>query len=125
MEGEILFQKLTPKKDVDLKGYEEAFNFVFENNDVMNIAVSGAYSSGKSSVLETYKVKREEYSFLHISLTHFNMHEDDNQLKENLSNNKVSGSIIEGKILNQLIHQIPINKIPQTSFKAKRTIKIQ
>lgn len=117
------FQKLTPKNDVNLNGYEEAFNFVFENDDVRNVAISGAYSSGKSSVLESYKIKHKENSFLHISLTHFITPEEENQLEEGLSNNKVSESILEGKILNQLIHQIPMNKIPQTSFKAKQTIR--
>ena len=117
------FQKLTPKNDVNLNGYEEAFNFVFKNDDIRNVAISGAYSSGKSSVLESYKIKHTEKRFLHISLTHFTTLDEENQLEESLSNNKVSESILEGKILNQLIHHIPINKIPQTSFKAKQTIK--
>ena len=32
------YQKLTPNTDIDLKGYDEAFDFVFKNNDVKNIA---------------------------------------------------------------------------------------
>ncbi len=116
------FQKLTPKNDVNLNGYEEAFNFVFKNDDIRNVAISGAYSSGKSSVLESYKIKHTEKRFLHISLTHFTTLDEENQLEESLSNNKVSESILEGKILNQLIHHIPINKIP-TAISTQRFIK--
>ena len=43
----------------------------FKNDDVKNIAISGAYSAGKSSVLETYKKKHSNIKFLHISLAHF------------------------------------------------------
>ena len=49
------FQKLTPTDNVDLTGYREAFEFIFENKDIRNVAISGAYSSGKSSLLESYK----------------------------------------------------------------------
>ncbi len=44
------FQKLTPKNDVNLNGYEEAFNFVFKNDDIRNVAISGAYRDRKSVV---------------------------------------------------------------------------
>lgn len=124
MENEIVFQKLTPKNDVEIKGYEDALNFIFKNDDVKNIAISGAYSSGKSSVLESYKHKHNEHSFLHISLTHFCSDKSEGQHKECQPNSVVNESVLEGKILNQLIHKIPPHKIPQTSFKVKRTIEI-
>lgn len=44
---EYFFQKLTPTDDVDISVYDEAINFVFENNDITNVAISGAYSAGK------------------------------------------------------------------------------
>ena len=48
------FEKLTPMDNVDIAVYEDAINFVFENEDINNVAISGAYGSGKSSVLATY-----------------------------------------------------------------------
>lgn len=53
--------------------------------------------------------------FLHISLAHFKSpdQEDETDIKE---------SVLEGKILNQLIHQIPSDKIPQTNFRVKKSI---
>ncbi|WMT80803.1 hypothetical protein [Terrisporobacter mayombei] len=40
--GKIHFEKLTPIKDVELKTYKEALDFVFENNEIRNIAITGA-----------------------------------------------------------------------------------
>jgi len=42
------FQKLTPISDADLSVYEEAIDYVFDNNDIRNIALSGAYSLSTS-----------------------------------------------------------------------------
>lgn len=49
-ESKYRFERLTPTDDVDLTVYEEAINYVFENPDIKNVAISGAYSAGKSSV---------------------------------------------------------------------------
>lgn len=110
---EYFFQKLTPKDDADISVYDEAINFVFENNDITNVAISGAYSAGKSSVIESYKNKHRELNFVHISLAHFRNPDEEDV-------NIVRESVLEGKILNQLIHQISVEKIPQTNFRVKR-----
>lgn len=65
------FERLTPIDNMDLDVYEEAIDYVFSNSDVKNVAISGAYSAGKSSVLASYKKKHGELRFLHISLAHF------------------------------------------------------
>ncbi|MBE1553202.1 hypothetical protein [Sporosarcina limicola] len=110
------FQKLTPIKDVDLDTYKDALDFIFNNDDIKNAAITGAYSAGKSSLLESYKLTKPEKKFLHISLAHFTATEEntDTPLQYN-------ETILEGKILNQLIHQIDSNDIPQTHFKVKKT----
>lgn len=125
------FEKLTPKTDADTEVYKEAFDFVFRNNDVKNVAISGAYGAGKSSVLESYKQsertssckKDKERKYVHISLAHF----EDSRLdsdKKNDDSKLSQEALLEGKILNQLIHQIKPSKIPQTHFRVKRTISI-
>lgn len=113
---DLKFQKLTPINNADISVYEEAIDFVFDNADVVNVAISGAYSAGKSSVVESYKEKHKDKKFLHISLAHFES--ADKRGEESLT----SESVLEGKILNQLIHQIPVNKIPQTNFRVKKDI---
>lgn len=123
--SELKFQKLTPTQEADLTAYEEALDYVFSEDDIKNIAISGAFSSGKSSVIESYEKKHGEKRFIHLSLAHFQpldglSEENDTEgLKE--QNRKNIESIIEGKILNQLIQQIPSDKIPQTSFRIKRS----
>ena len=107
------FEKLTPTADADTSVYEKALDFVFENNDVKNIAISGAYGSGKSSMLNSYKKKNSERKFMHLSLAHFQTENGGKPTEEN---------VLEGKILNQLIHQIDASKIPQTNFKVKKKI---
>lgn len=42
------FERLTPIDNIDLDVYEDAINYVFKNPDVKNVAISGAYSAGKS-----------------------------------------------------------------------------
>lgn len=114
-EGKYQFERLTPIDNMDLDVYEEAIDYVFDNSDVKNVAISGAYSAGKSNVLASYKKKHSDLCFLHISLAHFKSpdQEDETEVKE---------SILEGKILNQLIHQILSEKIPQTNFRVKKKV---
>ena len=124
---EYHFERLTPINDIELKVYEDAINYVFENQDIKNVAISGAYSAGKSSVLESYKKKHSKLQFLHISLAHFQSPDleqtGDADQKDHEEKGGVKESVLEGKILNQLIHQIPSDKIPQTNFRVKRKIK--
>lgn len=136
----FVFEKLTPKTDADLQIYKDAFGFVFSNKDVKNVAISGAYGAGKSSILESYKryestspVKKErKRKYIHISLAHFedakaesNNKKDDSIHNDKKDNGKLSQeALLEGKILNQLIHQIKPSKIPQTHFRVKRTVSI-
>ncbi len=105
------FQKLTPIDDVNLGIYEDALEYAFSNDDVCNIAISGAYGAGKSSVIETYKKVHPEKEFLHISLAHFT------DIK---SGNEIGAKELEGKIINQLVHQVSPDRIPQTNFVIKR-----
>ena len=122
-ESKYHFERLTPIDDMDLEVYEEAIDYVFDNPDIKNVAITGAYSAGKSSVLASYKKKHEKLRFLHISLAHFQSSDKENETKENKKG--ANESALEGKILNQLIHQIPSEKIPQTNFKVKKTISFK
>ena len=110
------FERLTPTDSVDLNVYGEAIDYVFDNPDIKNVAISGAYSAGKSSVLASYKKQHNDKRFLHISLAHFTSPDQEDELE-------IKESVLEGKILNQLIHQIPAEKIPQTNFRVKRSVR--
>lgn len=115
-EGKYNFERLTPINDVKMDVYEDAINYAFDNPDIKNVAITGAYSAGKSSVLASYKKKHKKLKFIHISLAHFKSPNQENK-------KEVKESVLEGKILNQLIHQIPSDKIPQTNFRVKQNAK--
>lgn len=117
MEEKIIFQKLTPVDTVDMAVYEDAFKYIFENTDIKNVAIAGPYSAGKSSLLESYK-KNATKKFLHISLAHFQKSQNP---KSEESDNDIQ-TVLEGKILNQLLQQIGEKNIPQTKFHIKRTV---
>lgn len=121
------FEKLTPSSNGDLRVYESAIDFIFENDDIRNVAISGAYGAGKSSILLSYQNKHnqdDDPQFLHISLAHFK-HDTAATKVDNSDKPGETGdseeNILEGKILNQLLHQIPSDRIPQTNFRVKKS----
>ena len=63
--------------------------------------------------MASYKKKHPDKKYLHISLAHFNSEKKDD--KDDKGEKGVSESVLEGKILNQLIHQISSDNIPQTN----------
>ena len=114
------FESLAPIQDSNLGIYQAALDYVFQKDDIKNVALSGAYGAGKSSVLASYeknlKDKNDKKKFIHISLAHF----EENEADFNVGT--VKESVLEGKILNQLIHQIPEAQIPQTNFRVKADV---
>lgn len=105
----INFERLTPDDSINISSYEEALDFSLSNK-MTNIALSGPYGAGKSSVIEAYKKKKPEKKYMHISLSHFD------------GSKSIDTQILEGKIINQLLHQIEYTKIPKTIFKVKENL---
>jgi hypothetical protein len=145
MSEEVHFEKLTPIDDYKLGIYEKAMDFIFldKNKDIVNIAITGSYASGKSSMIESYKKKNLNKEFIHISLAHFNNNsnqeevdleeekskeegekekEKDKSKEEKEKDKKGNENRLEGKIINQLIHKIDPKNIPQTNFNIKEKI---
>ncbi|WP_239363835.1 hypothetical protein [Snodgrassella communis] len=123
----IIFEKLTPTclSDDEMQGYSQALDFVFQENDLLNIAITGPYASGKSSVIKTYEKKLKEINGIHISLSYFSP-----TLESKIKGQKKVDELIfedelmlERKIINQLVHQIDPDKIPATEFKLKSESK--
>jgi len=125
-----LLTPLTPINNVELGIYKNSLDFVFKNDEIRNIALSGAYGSGKSSILATYE-KETKKIFLHISLAHFEQENSNylikNEIKKfNTDEQKVSisdsfsVSLLEWKIINQLIHQIKQKNIMYSNFQLKQ-----
>ena len=123
----ITFEKLTPTtlSPDEMIGYNEALDFIFKEEDLLNIAISGPYASGKSSVFKTYEDEHKELNGIHISLSYFSPNlkskiENQNPDNEFTFNDEL---MLERKIINQLIHQIEPKQIPSTDFKVKAESK--
>ncbi|WP_217077591.1 YobI family P-loop NTPase [Clostridium baratii] len=117
---EMKFKKLTPKIVENMKSYKEALDYVFSEEDIINVALTGIYGAGKSSVWKTYEEDKGDNFCIHISLaTFFDEKNDEGELGSSIELNDKKR--VEGHIINQLIHQIDVEKIPYTRFKIKNT----
>lgn len=112
MSEEQKYYSLLPKDDIELLGYKDALDFAMSNEGIRNIALSGAYGSGKSSVISTYEKQNKQKKFIHISLANFKKDAGTPNAKEIVN-------LLEGKILNQLLHQIDPKRIKQSQFRIK------
>lgn len=106
---------LTPNSKVENnENYKRYLDEALEDKTIHNIALSGSYGSGKSSILSTY-INESNYKdkIIEVSLANFN-----NDLKEK---DKAIQNI-EKNIINQILYQIPIKNIPLTNFRTKNEI---
>lgn len=115
MEREYKFRALTANKDIKIKPVTlKALEFAIdENSEVTNVAITGNYGAGKSSIVESFERECTEKKFIHISLGQY----DEIKSSEKNGLDKREINTIEGKIINQLLHQINPNKIRKSIFK--------
>lgn len=107
------FQSLSPCiTDENNQVYLDVLNDALANEDNKNIAITGIYGSGKSSIIRTYQHKHKEHSYLNISLASFdNCKENDKQKHDNL---------LEASILQQMFYHVRDEEIPDSRFKRIR-----
>ena len=84
--------------------------------NVFNIALTGSYGAGKSSILKTFKAYYPEYHYVNVSLASFvevNMPESDITPKD-----KEDGfeEQLEYSILQQLFYHVKATNIPESRF---------
>jgi hypothetical protein len=104
------FVDLAPADDADKAGvYSEAILFATNNAKVSNIALTGPYGSGKSSIIQSF-LKKYRRPALHISLAAFAPEIDS-------EGEKVSRQEIERSILQQMLYGADANKLPLSRFK--------
>mgnify|MGYP001140089825 CR=1 FL=1 len=125
---------LTPVDTADSDGhYAKAIKIALDNNNVTNIALTGSYGSGKSSIINSFEKmfsvpqpsfkeklnkflrfssfnnkgdKKSVYNFMNISLASFSEKKED-----------TSDILIERSILQQMTYGISSQKIPLSRFK--------
>jgi len=117
------------------KSYEKRLVAALRHELVSNIALTGIYGSGKSSILNTFKKtyeNRDEWDFLEVSLSTFKVEktiesdstEDENSGSSSLSVDKEIKTLtpdkiqlIERSILQQFFYAVPQSDIPLSRFK--------
>ena len=94
--------------------YSDEFEYIFSDADIRNIALSGQYGAGKSSVMKTYEENQQAagHNFVHISLANFNEVETGD---DGIDGDETCQ--VEEKILTHLVHQLDINNAPKSRFK--------
>lgn len=126
------YRDLTPIDSVDNGDeYIEALNWAFQNKKVRNIALTGPYGAGKSSIIETFLRQNDEDKFspnkirtsaLKISMATFltgNATVDD----DTNAKIKVDADEVEKGILKQLFYKVEPSRIPQSRYRKLHPIK--
>jgi hypothetical protein len=117
---------LGPISDLDKPVYFHALKSQLnsDNTDSKNIAITGIYGSGKSSIIESFLVKYPEFEkkSLRVSLATFcSDNETDTSNKTDNAGKTVKPDIsinkVEDHILQQLFYQISYKDIPFSGFK--------
>ena len=121
------FVDLAPTDEADPNGvYAEALQTAMDNPDVSNIALTGPYGSGKSSIIRTF-LKRHPRPTLHISLAAFLPDAEDPDAEEGDAGEhqetltkgakQPSRQEIERSILQQLLYGADADRLPLSRFK--------
>lgn len=122
---EVQYSSLSPINNGDENGhYSKALSWALKNRkkeDIKNIALTGPYGSGKSSILKTFQknYRGKDLKFLNISLATFaeekpKFDKDGNQITIDKSGLL---KLIEISILEQIFYHENDNKIPDSRFK--------
>lgn len=103
----------------DDHAYSDMLKFALSQDKVNNIAITGPYGSGKSSVLLTFQTQNQSWKYLNISLATFK----DQLENEGASNKEIEIEAIEKSILQQLFYSVDQKTLPRSRLKRIVTIK--
>lgn len=110
------FEDLTPINTIKNDSYIEGLKWALRNERIKNIALTGPYGSGKTSILETFKKIHKEFNYLNISLASFN---------QESSNSEELNRLIEQSILQQIFYGVNSKTIPDSRFKRIQNLKFK
>lgn len=112
---------LTKKDDLEkVQPYLDKLKDTINAKGINNIALTGSYGSGKSTIIKTFKHLNRNNEYLNISLASFNNTDknggniDENQKKLNREELERS---LEVSILQQIFYHVKPSQIPESRFK--------
>ncbi len=116
-----LFEDLTPDSSSEQKEvYFETLSWALKNQNVKNIAITGPYGSGKSSILKAFFKKNDAYQELNISLATFKNTTTETELPD--KKKKEQNKSIELSILQQIFYKVKAEEIPFSRFQRIKTL---
>jgi len=112
------YEDLAPSKNIgDEQVYTQAIKWALRNEEITNIALTGPYGSGKSSILKSFENENRQYRYLNISLATFD---------DNVAKGDEQRKLVETSILQQIFYHVKDRQIPDSRFKRiKRLTRIQ
>lgn len=85
--------------------------------NVFNIALTGSYGAGKSSILKTFKTHYQEYHYVNVSLASFvEARQPESNDKSNCKEEDCFEEQLEYSILQQLFYHVKAKNIPESRF---------
>lgn len=119
------FNALTPGVlDENKTVYNEALDYAFSNKDIKNIAITGIYGAGKSTVWKTYTDKKNFQALITVSLGKYEDNIEGNSASENLKG-KYEENRVERQLINQLLSQVKSSEIPLSKYRFKENKSIR
>lgn len=120
------YETLAPTSDSDSKETINMLSDFLENKENINIALSGKYGTGKTSIINTFfkQDKRKVYRPLHISLGMFgiNKNEEIPEDDQNAFCQEIEKSIIQQIIYREKPQDLPDSNIKRIKKLSKRNI---
>lgn len=109
---------LSPVDDFERhKEYIIRLKNAIDRPNVFNIALTGSYGAGKSSILKTFKTHYPEYHFVNVSLASFvEARQPKCSDKENCKEEEGFEEQLEYSILQQLFYHVKAKSIPESRF---------
>lgn len=104
---------LTEKEELErIAPYTNRLKDAIDAKSITNIALTGGYGSGKSTILNTFQNLYPNYEYINISLASFKDNKQDNP-KENDDLDRQ----LEVSILQQIFYHVKPSRIPDSRFK--------
>jgi len=111
---------LTKKEDIGkVQPYLDKLNETIDTEGINNIALTGGYGSGKSTIIGTFKELNPQYKYLKISLASFNKKKSEDKLtpSEKKLQKEELERLLEVSILQQIFYHVKPEEIPESRFK--------